>query len=729
MNVGSLIVELGIDDKKTKSELTAINSQLSAFQSKVNSLSLDKLSSMSSSIDKNLLKTQTQITNTTQKIAQLQAQLQTTKGMKDQDLINTNTATIDLLRAKLVNLGADEDMLIAKSIILGQAIEGIGDNKGPDELKDKLDEVSNKMDEVAERGEKSNARNFKSLKMFSLGLMGVRSTMSLLTSSVNTYIQSNDALNARLEGAKQALAQALAPAIEIVVNAFVKLVGWLIVALNYLFTFLNVIFGLNLRLIETSKNLKNIGSNAKSAKKQLSALAGFDDLNILPSEDSSGGGGVVAPDFSGLSMIEDSMAGLNKFKKWLEDNKDLIKIVTIAIAGLAVAFFLLSSPIVLILAVLALFAYLIYQIVQAWDTMTPAQQFLSVLLIALVAIVAIMVIFNATCLANPLTWIILGIILAIGLVVAGILWLKDNWEMVTDAIKGFIQKVVDFFAPAFEVIKNVVVAVFNFILGIIEAWWNYIKAIIGFIVDLFMVGFNLIKDFIMLVINTIIGYFQLLWNIIKTIVEAVKNIFMTIFNGIKDFISKILKGDIAGAFESLKNTIINVFKIVWDTVKNIFGKIWDFIKGIASGIADTFSGAIKGVVNSIITFAEKVINGFIKAINLAIKIINAIPGVNIKTIQELNIPRLAGGGVLTSERLVIGGEYPGARSNPEIVTPQDIMRDTMDDALDARDTQPTYAGPQSLDVTIEIGGRQAGRAIIDLINGTQEDAGRTLLKV
>ena len=39
-------------------------------------------------------------------------------------------------------------------------------------------------------------------------------------------------------------------------------------------------------------------------------------------------------------------------------------------------------------------------------------------------------------------------------------------------------------------------------------------------------------------------------------------------------------------------------------------------------------------------------------------------------------PRLASGGVLTGETLFVGGEYSGASTNPEIVTPQNIMAET-----------------------------------------------------
>lgn len=50
-------------------------------------------------------------------------------------------------------------------------------------------------------------------------------------------------------------------------------------------------------------------------------------------------------------------------------------------------------------------------------------------------------------------------------------------------------------------------------------------------------------------------------------------------------------------------------------------------------------------------------------------------------INKIGIPALAEGGVLTSPRLVMAGEYPGARTNPEIVTPENKMRDVVGDML------------------------------------------------
>ena len=51
-------------------------------------------------------------------------------------------------------------------------------------------------------------------------------------------------------------------------------------------------------------------------------------------------------------------------------------------------------------------------------------------------------------------------------------------------------------------------------------------------------------------------------------------------------------------------------------------------------------------VNGVLSTACRIINGFISAINFAIGVINAIPGVSISKLSKLNVPQMERGGVL-----------------------------------------------------------------------------------
>ena len=90
---------------------------------------------------------------------------------------------------------------------------------------------------------------------------------------------------------------------------------------------------------------------------------------------------------------------------------------------------------------------------------------------------------------------------------------------------------------------------------------------------------------------------------------------------------------------------------------------------------------------------------------------------------SVNVKWYAKGGVFTDRSLIGVGEYPGAASNPEIATPQSIMRDTVAGVLQSdRSNQydviyrAVYAALTALgpdlfnpDITVELDGRPVGR--------------------
>lgn len=97
------------------------------------------------------------------------------------------------------------------------------------------------------------------------------------------------------------------------------------------------------------------------------------------------------------------------------------------------------------------------------------------------------------------------------------------------------------------------------------------------------------------------------------------------------------------------STITGFFSGVWNSIKQIFANV-------GTAIATGIKGAVTNAVNSVLRTAANIINGFISAINIAIDIINAIPGVNIGRINPLSVPQFARGGVVDSPTLAMIGE-------------------------------------------------------------------------
>lgn len=113
---------------------------------------------------------------------------------------------------------------------------------------------------------------------------------------------------------------------------------------------------------------------------------------------------------------------------------------------------------------------------------------------------------------------------------------------------------------------------------------------------------------------------------------------------------------------------------------------WDSIVNFITGLPDRIGRAASGMWDGIVSAFKGAINTIIRGWN---SIQFKIPGFKIGpvgydgfTLGVPDIPLLAGGGVAFSPTLVGVGEYPGARSNPEIIAPQRVMLDTFTKALE-----------------------------------------------
>ena len=162
-------------------------------------------------------------------------------------------------------------------------------------------------------------------------------------------------------------------------------------------------------------------------------------------------------------------------------------------------------------------------------------------------------------------------------------------------------------------------------------------------------------------------------------------------------ITSLLSGDFKGAWEAIKESFSVFFnetfslifgKEKWEEFKNTIKKV--FTEDIPNFVKTAWESIRKFLFETIPNFFTKTIpNFFIDAINKVIKglngLINKTPSwlkggiIGNATIPE--IPRLAKGGVLSSPTLFMGGEYNNAKTNPEIVTPQNIMRETIVESM------------------------------------------------
>ena len=108
--------------------------------------------------------------------------------------------------------------------------------------------------------------------------------------------------------------------------------------------------------------------------------------------------------------------------------------------------------------------------------------------------------------------------------------------------------------------------------------------------------------------------------------------------------------------------------------KNKFNSIVEGLKSIS--LADIGKSIINGLINTI----ETGINRLVDKINGS-GIISALKTIGVDiSLNRIYIPRLAKGGIIDSPTIAEMGEYPGANSNPEIVTPENKMREVFENS-------------------------------------------------
>lgn len=288
------------------------------------------------------------------------------------------------------------------------------------------------------------------------------------------------------------------------------------------------------------------------------------------------------------------------------------------------------------------------------------------------------------------------------------------------------------------------------ILGIIEALPTIISSIISglleclpqIIAGLIEVTFAIVKalpQILCALVQGVINIFVGLWDGICEAFSGVGEWFSNTFSGAVDGIKNAFAsvGDffsgiwdkICNAFGSVVDWFGSVFSKAWQAVKDAFSSVGDFFSGIWRTITDTFknigtkigeavSGAFKSAVNWVLEKAVGLINGFIRGLNWVIGVINEIPGVELNRIKELNVPKMAKGGIVDSATLAVIGEQ-----GKEAVVPLENNTEWMDKLADKLNTNKNAPSK----IILMLDGKELGWASIDSINNITRQTGKLQL--
>ena len=621
----------------------------------------------------------------------------------------------------------------------------------------------------------------------------------------------------------------LKPAIEVIVQVIATLCQWIITAINWLGAFFGIFSDGKASVSKTNDNInkatnsmKNygsaIGGAAAAAKELKKQTMGFDELNVIQSPTSTGGGGGgggggSVPSLDSMDMSNIELPSLDDFNTNIEKAKKSLQALLVLIGSIGAAMWLiprweevfalkdilkapelLKAKIRVLAAELMIVAgtvLLIRGYFDAWvngvdwgsliEILTglglvlggigmlfgnvavnlglimsgilllvlgikdliengySMQAVIMVLIGAVATLIGVIWLLNAAMLANPITWIVAGIMALVAAFV--ILWnecegFRNFWINLWDKIKNAVSVFIDWCKNAWQSIKTavsdginwikekVLVPISNFYIKwikppvdkCIEIISKMVEIVIGLYVGLFNLlvdkiikpiaewvskTVNNIKDWIKGAVDTIKGWFSGLWSKIKEIFSPVANFFKGVWNN---------------AFNAVKTVfspIVNFFSGIW-------GKIKDKFSSLGTSIGDAIGGAVKAGINGVISLIENSINSAISLINGAIKLINLLPGVSVGYVQKLHMPRLAKGGIVDSATIAMVGEQ-----GKEAVVPLENNTEWMDklaDRLAARMASPTR-------VSLNVDGKELGWATINSINNITKQTGNLPLAV
>ena len=266
---------------------------------------------------------------------------------------------------------------------------------------------------------------------------------------------------------------------------------------------------------------------------------------------------------------------------------------------------------------------------------------------------------NRAFLASPLTWIVLGITAVVTAFV--LLWkncegFRDFWKQMWAQIKNVASQVWQAIKNLWSEFKPYFVNMFKAAKEAAQAAWNLIKKVWSAVKPFFKPIFDFLKSYAKTQLDGVRLVFSVAWAAIKAVWNAAKAYFKWVFS------------TITGVFKTIKSVLSGDFKGAWNAIKGIFKGAGTFFKSVVSGI----TGAFKGIGTKIADYFTG-IGSRIKE-----KITSGLGSLGSGVRKLLGFRT---GGVFTGESAIRVAEYPNATTNPEIVTPQNIMRDTFEETL------------------------------------------------
>lgn len=363
-----------------------------------------------------------------------------------------------------------------------------------------LSNIQKNMDKIGDSVSKTITRVGK----WALAIFGIRSAYNLLRQSASTLSQYNDQISADLQYMGFALASMLQPLIEGMIQLAYKLLTYI----NYI---AKAWFGVDLF---ANASADAMSKGAKSAEKMKKSLAGFDEMNVLNDNGTTGAMGATTPSMD-LSAPED--VPIPSWLEWIAENKDLVIAGLTGIAGGLISVYLGLAPLmglgigITLAGIVMLISSIIdYLNDPSWENFGNIITSIGVILVGFSAIIG----------SIPLA-VAGAIALIIGLIVS-------NWEIIKqklENVSSWIENNIEEIRKNFGIVGVAIATIFQ----------NTIKIVTTLFDGLFK-GVKKILDGILKIIK---GDFK---GGIKQVFDGLKSILLAPFNALIEGVNVLIRG-------------------------------------------------------------------------------------------------------------------------------------------------------------------------------------------
>ncbi len=517
-----------------------------------------------------------------------------------------------------------------------------------------------------------------------------RAMIESIQSGIQNYAKYSNQFNQKMSemkssalNLKNSIGAAAIPIVSALTPAITVLCNWLTNAINLFNKFISALTGKKTwsrakkQQVDYAASLDNTADAAKKAK---GALQGFDELNVISSNDSGGSSGGSGSSGDGVGyeevpLTEKDFAWIEKIKKAFEAILPVVVAIGAALLAWKIATFLsdlmkvhpILGTILSILAIIAGLALAIYSYFHMWNEGVDWQGLIGYILGVSLAFGGLYALFG------PL---VAGIFLIIASAAGLILALKDISENGLNAKNASLLLVsaIGLCAGVFMVFGTtaafVVAGLLLISAGIADVIQkgvtlkNGLLIVAGVFLSVSAVAGAVIGAIAALVAGLVLAVIADWENFKKTVWEPMKKWFAELWSDFTQ-ITNGFKKMLDGLTLFVNGVFSGDWKKAWEGIKETFGGAWDGIVGLLKASANL----IIGILNTVYNFVCGVVNAIINGIN---KISFTTPdwlnylhegwggqsfgGFNLQPIQPINIPYLANGGITTGSTLANIGE-------------------------------------------------------------------------